>query len=150
MKNPPDHCAPHRAPRAVFGPDLRLTAGTVALTAVAAVLAAVSTDRAGSLLLACAAVLLASYAATDLFWRPRLSVDSAGLRVRSPGASVTLAWPQVESVRADVRSRHGVRSVALEIDDGERLIVLSRRVLGADPEQAAEIVRAFDPRMRQP
>jgi hypothetical protein len=42
--------------------------------------------------------------------------------------------------------RHGLRSVALEIDAGDRLLVLSRRVLGTDPEQAAEIVRAFDPR----
>jgi hypothetical protein len=144
----PDLPAASRAPRAVFGPDLRLTVGVCALTVVAAVLAAVSSDRSGTVLLALAALVLACYAAADLIWRPRLSVDPAGLRVRGPGSSAVLAWTDVTAVRADVRMRHGLRSVALEIDAGERLIVLSRRVLGMDPEQAAEIVRAFDPRER--
>jgi hypothetical protein len=120
-----------RVPRVVFGPDPRLTALTVALAVIAAALAAVSTHRSGTVLLALAALVLACYAAADLLWRPRLTVDAAGLRVRGPGASAVLAWTDVEAVRADA---------------GDRLLVLSRRVLGTDPEQAAEIVRAFDPR----
>ncbi|HEU5007604.1 MAG TPA: PH domain-containing protein [Jatrophihabitantaceae bacterium] len=135
-----------RAPRAVFRPDPRLTALTAVLAAIAAALAAVSSDRSGAVLLVLAALVLACYAAADLLWRPRLSVDAAGLRVRGPGSSAVLAWTDVQAVRADVRMRHGLRSVALEIDAGDRLVVLSRRVLGTDPEQAAEIVRAFDPR----
>jgi hypothetical protein len=148
VEEPPDQTVTSRAPTAVFGPDLRLTAGVSALTVVAAVLAAVNPDRAGTILLALAALVLACYAAADLIWRPRLVVDPAGLRVRGPGSSAVLAWTDVSAVRADVRMRHGLRSVALEIDAGERLFVLSRRVLGMDPEQAAEIVRAFDPSAR--
>jgi hypothetical protein len=146
VENFAEHPVAGRVPRAVFGPDPRLTALTVALAVIAAALAAVSTDRSGTVLLALAALVLACYAAADLLWRPRLTVDAAGLRVRGPGASAVLAWTDVEAVRADVRMRHGLRSVALEIDAGDRLLVLSRRVLGTDPEQAAEIVRAFDPR----
>jgi hypothetical protein len=146
VEDRPDQPVASRAPRAVFVPDLRLTTGTLALAVLAAVLAAISTDRSGTVLLALAALVLACYAAADLIWRPRLVADSSGLRVRGPGSSAVLAWTDVAAVRADVRMRHGLRSVALEIDAGERLLVLSRRVLGTDPEQAAEIVRAFDPR----
>jgi len=146
VDNQSDPPVAHRAPRAVFGPDPRLTAVTAVLAAIATGLAAVSSDRSGTVLLALAALVLACYAAADLLWRPRLSVDAAGLHVRGPGASAVLAWSDVDTVRADVRMRHGLRSVALEIDAGDRLLVLSRRVLGTDPEQAAEIVRAFDPR----
>jgi hypothetical protein len=146
VENRPDLPATGRAPRAVFGPDPRLTTVTAVLAALAAALAAISSDRSGTVLLALAALVLACYATADLVWRPRLRVDAVGLRVRSPGSSAVLAWTDVAAVRADVRMRHGLRSVALEIDTGDRLLVLSRRVLGTDPEAAAEIVRAFDPR----
>lgn len=146
MDNQPENAAPSRVPRAVFGPDPRLTALIGVLAGIAAALAAISSDRSGTVLLALAALVLACYAAADLLWRPRLSVDATGLRVRGPGSSAVLAWTDVAAVRADVRMRHGLRSVALEIDADDQLFVLSRRVLGTDPEQAAEIVRAFDPR----
>ena len=135
-----------RAPRVAFGPDRRLTAATAVLAVVAGVSAALTSDRAGRLLFAAAALLLAAYAVTDLVFRPRLAVDAAGLRVRGPWAFARLGWDEVDAVRADVRMRHGLRTVALEIDAGDRLIVLSRRALGADPEQVAELVRAFSPR----
>jgi hypothetical protein len=146
VENFTDLPGPDRAPRAVFGPDPRLTVLTAVLAVLAAALAVVSSDRSGTVLLALAALVLACYAGADMLWRPRLAVDSDGLRVRGPGSSAVLAWAEVVAVRADVRMRHGLRSVALEIDAGDQLLVLSRRVLGTDPEQAAGIVRAFDPR----
>jgi hypothetical protein len=145
VENPPAPSPAARLPRVSFGPDVRLSAATGALAVVATVAAAVTTDHPGALLFVLAALVLAGYAGTDLVCRPRLVADAAGLRVRTPGAFVTLAWPQVDAVRADVRMRHGLRSVALEIEAGERLIVLSRRALGTDPERAADLVRAFAP-----
>jgi hypothetical protein len=137
-----------RLPRVSFGPDVRLSAVTGALAVLAAIGAAVTTDHPGAVLLVLAALVLAGYAGTDAICRPRLVADATGLRVRTPGAFVMLAWPQVDAVRADVRMRHGLRSVALEIEAGERLIVLSRRTLGTDPERAADLVRAFAPRLQ--
>lgn len=139
-------------PRVVFGPNRRLTLGTVALTAVAVAAAVVAADPAGTLLFALAAAVLAGYAAGDVLWWPRLAVDAAGLAVRSPWlgwpAPLRLRWDEIEAIRADVRHRHGLRTSALEIEAGARLIVLTRRSLGTDPEQAAEIVSAFRSRPR--
>lgn len=136
---------PLRRPSARFGPDPRLTAlfGGAAVLAVAVSFA---TDAGGRLLFLLAAAILAGYALTDLVFRPRLAVDASGIRVRAPLARTDLSWPDVEAVRADQRSRYGLRSVTLEIDGGNQLIVLSRRALGAEPDAVASLVRSFDPR----
>lgn len=134
------------APRYRFGPDRRLTAVTGALSVVAAFAAALSSDRAGQVLLVGVAVVLFAYAVTDLVFWPRLTVTAAGLRIHTPMARAQFAWPEVEAVRADARQRLGLRSVTLEIDAGEQLVVFSRRALGTDPEAAADLIRAFDPR----
>jgi hypothetical protein len=128
-----------RSPVARFSPDPRLTAITGGAAVIVAGLS-FATDAAGRLL------LLAGYALTDLLFRPRLAVDSTGVRVRSPLARADLAWPDIAAVRADERNRYGLRSVTLEIDAGEQLIVLSRRALGAAPAAAAALIRSFDPR----
>jgi hypothetical protein len=134
-----------RSPVARFSPDPRLTAITGGAAVIVAGLS-FATDAAGRLLLLAAAVILAGYALTDLIFRPRLAVDSTGIRVRSPLARADLAWPDIAAVRADERNRYGLRSVTLEIDAGEQLIVLSRRALGAAPAAAAALIRSFDPR----
>lgn len=134
---------PRRAPVCRFGPDRRLTA----LTAVGALIAALSTllasDAAGRILLGGAALVLLGYTVTDLAFWPRLVLCADGLRVCSPLARATLAWPQVDAIRADTRQRYGLRLVTLEIDAGDQLIVLSRRALGADPETVAGAAAAF-------
>ena len=141
-----DDTTAQRRPRCRFGPDRRVTAAA-AVGAVAAGLGALWTnDAAGRLLLVGAALLLAGYVVTDLVFWPRLSADAAGLVVWSPLARVRLRWDEVDAVRADVRERLGLRSVTLEIDAGENLIVFSRRALGADPATVAALVQAFDPR----
>ena len=133
-----------RAPRVRYQPDVRLTAGCGAGAVVAAG-AAVVADSAGRLLFVLAALALLGYVATDVSFRPRLEVDADGLRVRSPWGSADLAWADIQHVRADVRHRLGLRSVTLEIDAGEQLFLLTRRALGAEPEDVAGVVTAFAP-----
>ncbi len=134
-----------RAPRYQFGPDRRLTAVTGGLSVVA-VFVALSTDPAGQVLLAGAALVLLSYTVTDLVFWPRLTVTGEGLSIKAPLTRTQLSWSDIDAVHADARQRLGLRSVTLEIDAGEQLVVFSRRALGADPETAASVIRAFDPR----
>jgi hypothetical protein len=136
----------HRAPSYRFGPDRRLTALTSVLALVAAGLAGFTDDVAGRLLFALAALILLAYAVTDLVFYPRLTASADGVVVRVWGGPVHLGWAEIAAIRADARERLGLRSVTLEIDADERLFVFSRRALGTDPEQAAGIVAAFDPR----
>lgn len=134
-----------RAPSLRFGPDRRLTAltGTLALIAVAG--AVLAPDTAGRLLLAGAALVLLGYTVTDLIFWPRLTVGSEGLVIRTPAARGLVPWSEVEAVRADARQRAGLRSVTLELDAGEYLVVFSRRALGADPAKVADLIGAFRP-----
>jgi hypothetical protein len=134
-----------RRPVVSFGPDRRLTAlaGLAALAAF--VLAFTAVDGAGRLLFALAGVVLVGYVLGDVVFRPRLSADATGLRIRTPFTRATLRWDQVDEVRADVRSRYGLRSTTLEVDAGNLLVVFSRRALGSDPETVAGLVRAMRP-----
>jgi hypothetical protein len=135
-----------RRPQSRFGPDRRLTLTLAALAVVALLAAALTRDPAGRLLFVSAGLVLAGYALVDLLCWPRLTADADGLVVRSPFTRTALAWDDVEAVTADVRSHLGLRSTTLEIDAGEHLTVFSRRTLGADPAEVADVVRAFDPR----
>jgi hypothetical protein len=65
--------------------------------------------------------------------------------IRSPLTRANLAWAEVDDVHAESRTRFGLRSTTLEIDAGPVLAVLSRRALGADPAEVADLVRAFRP-----
>ncbi len=134
--------------RVRFGPDLRLSA-VVFLIAVGALgLAVVTDDAGGRLIFAIAALILAGYSVGDVIFWPRLVADPTGLRIRTPLTRVDVAWADVAEVRADVRSRYGLRTATLEIDAGETLVVFSRRALGADPDTVSNLVRTLDPRGR--
>ena len=135
-----------RAPSARFGPDRRLTVATGVLALVFAGAAALTEDPGGRILFAIAAVVLLGYTVTDLLLWPRVIATAHELTVRSAGGTVTLPWPSVHTVRADARQRLGLRSVTLEIDADEHLFVFSRRSLGVQPETAADLINAFDPR----
>jgi Bacterial PH domain len=144
VQNPVDE--PVRAPRLTFAPDriVTITTGAAALTAVAIAIGA--SDAPGRLMAVVGAVVLLGYVLSDLVFSPRLVADADGLTVRSPAVRAVLAWAAVEDVHADARSRFGVRSVSLEIDAGETLVVLTRRALGARPEDVAALVNALRPR----
>jgi PH (Pleckstrin Homology) domain-containing protein len=135
-----------RPVRLRYGPDRRFTVLAAVGTLVALVACALSSDRPGRLLAMIAAVVLALYVVSDLTFSPRLSADNDGVTIRSPFTRARLAWPQIEAIRADSRSRFGIHSTTLEIDAGAVLAVLSRRALGADPVQVAQLLDAF----RQP
>lgn len=129
-----------------FSPDRRLTAGLAAAVAVIGLAAAVTSDDLGRLMLIGAAVLLACYVVTDLVYAPRITATPAGLVLNAPFARARLDWSDVDSVRADSRQRLGLRATTLEIEAGPLVAVFSRRALGADPEQAAALITALDPR----
>jgi hypothetical protein len=88
-------------------------------------------------------VILLCYVVGDLVFSPRLVATPASLRIRSPLLRAELPWQAVTEVRADVRSRYGLRSETLEVDIGTTIAVFNRRTLGVDPEQAAQLLRAF-------
>lgn len=140
MQNPVD-----RGVRLTYVPDRRYTVAAIIGTVAAVVLALVTTAPTGRLIACVAAVVLLAVAVGDLVFRPRLVADAGGLTVRSPLGRASLPWAAVDAVRTDTRLRLGLRSTALEIDAGETLIVLSRRALGADPEQVAATVNALRP-----
>ncbi|HEY7010942.1 MAG TPA: PH domain-containing protein [Jatrophihabitantaceae bacterium] len=137
------------ATRIRFGPDLRLSAVVFLLALGALVLVLTTDDAGGRLLWGAAAVVLGAYAIGDVIFWPRLSVDAHGLRIRTPLARADLPWAAVDDIRADVRTRHGLRTATLEVDAGPMLVVFSRRALGADPDTVEGLVRAMDPRGRR-
>jgi hypothetical protein len=139
-----------RSPVCRFGPDRRLTALFGVLAVGGAVSTALSQDPAGRILLAISALILAAYTVTDLLFWPRLVASATGLQVRTPGFRGSFSWSEVESVRADVRARLGLRSTTLEIDVSDSLVVFSRRALGAEPDAVAGMLRAFNPRAFDP
>jgi hypothetical protein len=134
-----------RRPELRFAPDSRYTALAGAGVVAALVAVLLTADLAGRVLAGTAAVVLAGYLAADLLFRPQLRVDAEQIVINSPLVRARLPWPAVEDVRADTRERFGLRSTTLEIDAGATLAVFSRRAIGADPADAAELIRAFRP-----
>jgi Bacterial PH domain len=128
-----------------FVPDRRYTALAAGGVVVALAVLLTTDDSPGRLILGIAAMVLAGYAATDLFFSPRLVASAQGVAVNAPLTRARLAWADIEDIRADTRLRFGLRSTTLEIDAGSTLAVLSRRSIGADPAEAAELIRAFRP-----
>jgi hypothetical protein len=131
-----------------FVPDRRYTAlaGGGALGALLAAL--LTEDSGGRLLAALAAALLLGYVVTDLVFSPRLTASAAGIVLNAPFCRASLGWEEVQDVRAETRFRYGVRSTTLEVDAGAVLAVFSRRALGAEPVEVAELVSAFRPLTR--
>ena len=125
---------------------------TAALVAVALGLglALVVLDTPGRLLVGAGVLLLLALAVRDTVARPRLRAGTDGVEVRTWTGPRQLPWA---GLRVQVREsrRLGMRSRTLELDtsagphDDGVLVVLSRRDLGADPEQVARALRALDP-----
>jgi Bacterial PH domain len=82
--------------------------------------------------------------ARDLVARQRLQADPAEVVVRHGYAGRRhLAWPQVEAVRIDTRTRFGARAELLELDAGEEIYQFSRYELGADPREVAAVLESL-------
>lgn len=114
-------------------------AGAVALSAVAIVAAVAGTDRIQVVVAGAAAVGVAAYALRDLIAPVRVAADATGVTVIAGYARrVRLPWAQIERVRVDARSRHGIRSEYLEIDTGDEIYLYSANELGAPVADVAD------------
>ena len=128
------------------------TAETVVLAAggVLLLLAALTLDAGGRVLVGAAGALLAGLALRDLALRPRLSADPGGVVVRTLTGRTRLPWPGLR-VRLRTTRRLGVRSRLLELDtaggpdDDGTLVLLGRRDLGTDPAAVAQALEALRP-----
>jgi hypothetical protein len=78
-------------------------------------------------------VALLLIAGADICFSPRLTVTDAELSVRSPFDRARLPWSEIESIQATSSKRFGLHSAMLEISAGERLIILDKKDLAADP-----------------
>lgn len=134
-----------RPPEARFIPDRRYTWSAGAGAVVALLVVVFGDDPPGRFLAAGALLVLVAYVTTDLVFSPRLVASSAGVTIFSPLTRARLSWAEIDEIRADSRTRLGLRSTTLEIDAGPVLAVLSRRALGADPDEVAALVGAFRP-----
>jgi hypothetical protein len=101
----------------------------------------------GGLPLTVVAVLLEVLAALDVWSGTALTADENGLLL-SRGATRRefLPWSAIEEITAtSERSRGLLQLASLEIDLGERLIVISRHRLGSSPETVAAVLRSVRP-----
>jgi hypothetical protein len=129
--------------RLTFGPDWRTTVIAVPGAAFAALVAIFADDPAQRAFAVVVVLALLAIAAGDLFFAPRLTVTDDGLRVHAPFDRAQLSWSEVDSVKASTSSRFGIRSSALEISAGERLLMLDRRDLAADPWAVVNRIAEF-------
>jgi hypothetical protein len=125
--------------------------GVLGTGGVLLVLAALTLDAAGAVLVGAAGVLLLGLALRDVVLRPRLSADPGGVVVRTLTGRTRLPWPGLR-VRLRTTRRLGVRSRLLELDtaagpddDDGTLVLLGRRDLGADPAAVAQALEALRP-----
>jgi hypothetical protein len=117
-------------------PQWRL--GVLLVSAVAAAAGAIFVPE----LWALVAVLLAT-AARDWWYRSALLVGTDGFRYVDGLTKRFVAWENVLALRVG-QERHWLASARnLEIDlSDETLILLSRRQLGAEPEEVARVLEA--------
>jgi hypothetical protein len=136
---------PAPGPEVRFVPDRRYTALAAGGVVGAVAAAAMTGDSAGRLLFAVAALVLLAYVVSDLVFSPRLVASRAGVVIKGPLTRARLAWDEIDDVRAETRFRRGLRNTTLEIDAGPVLAVFNRRVLGAEPTDAAALIEAVRP-----
>ena len=127
------------------GPARSQTAAVIA-AGVLLVLAGASADAGGRVLSWPAAALLLLVAARDLALGPALSADAEGLVVVTGLRRTALAWTCVEQLRV-VTDR---RAPLLEVDAGDRLVLLSRWRLGRPPAAVIDELRAVRPPVPPP
>ena len=129
--------------RLTFGPDWRTAIIAVPGAGFAALVAIFATDPVQRAFAAVVVVALLAIAAADFFFAPRLTITDQGLRVHAPLERARLRWDEVDSIAATTSRRLGLRAPTLEISAGERLIVLDRRDLAADPWAVANRIAEF-------
>ncbi len=89
------------------------------------------------------AVVALTVAALDLWFGAALRADDDGLVVRSTfGRGERIRWSELTSIDATTQTSRGLlRLGSLELEVGERLLVVSRHRLGSDPAVVADDLR---------
>ncbi|MEC3974554.1 PH domain-containing protein [Amycolatopsis sp. H20-H5] len=124
-------------------PALVVLAGVIAVVLLAGtVLDAVSGDRAGAVLFGLATVAVGAYAAHSALVRPRLAADVEGLRARTVGGTLQLAWAGTR-IRLRTTRRLGRDTETLEVESGDHLLVFGRLDLGEDPRDVLDVLSAL-------
>lgn len=140
MDNPPDPARSTYSPRPG---ELLVAAGGGLMLGV---LAALTDDRPGQVLVGLAAAGLLVVAALGALRRPRVVADAAGITIRGPLRTRHLDWVDVGSVLLRHHRRLGLEVGMLEIsgtDDVDGLLVLSRGDLGTDPREVHPVLTAL-------
>ncbi|HEU0131266.1 MAG TPA: PH domain-containing protein [Mycobacteriales bacterium] len=111
---------------------------------------ALAADRSlgqGRLLFAIAAVAAGGEAARSLVLRPTLAADAAGVMVATGLRRQWFTWAEVEAVRTLRPPSGGGRARrsanALELDLGDRLVVVPAYRLGAPPDEVVATLTAL-------
>jgi len=104
-------------------------------------------DPTGRWLVWAAAGMLYAIAAMDIFLRPRLRADAAGVTVRSLSGQRTFPWLALEARLRRIQ-RFGRSVTTLELDHDDTLIIFGRRELGADPEEVLRQLSDLRPASR--
>lgn len=120
---------------------VRVPVAKTIVTAVLGYLALAVADEAWvAVVTLAAAVGVALWAVRDLAVPVRVAADATGVAVVSGiRRRVLLPWSQVQRIRVDTRRR----SRLLEIDTGDRLLVLSRHEVDADLAEVADRLTAM-------
>ncbi|WP_053732073.1 PH domain-containing protein [Nocardia sp. NRRL S-836] len=121
-----------------------LVAAAWVFAALLAFATVVTTENAGRLLIGLATLLVSYLAAFASIARPRLSADADGLAVRGFTSTTHLPWHEVK-VKLQHTRRLGREQQTLELDADDRLVVLTKLDLGADPEEVASVLHALRP-----
>jgi hypothetical protein len=116
----------------------------VAAGALAAVLAMIVVDTPGRILLVVTAAALLGEAVRLTVFRLVLTVDSAGVQVRSGGRQLAYPWDEVGNVTART-SRRLVTVKTLDLYLGDTLVVIPGYRLGADPAAVAAELEGMRP-----
>jgi hypothetical protein len=135
-------------PNVSWQPPRRRRLGYAAGAGAALVLAFVSGSALGAALpLATVAAVLAILALLDAWYGQVLAVDERGLSLSRGGrVRELIGWGEISRIEAVRASHRGLlTSSNLEIDVGERLVLLSRHRLGADPQVVAAALRSSRP-----
>jgi hypothetical protein len=104
-------------------------------------------DTPGRVLMGAAATGLLVEALRGAALRPTLRADDSGLEVVSGVVRRRYAWEAVDDVRVDTVRRRFVSATSLEIDLGDRLLLVPAYRLGRPLSEVREVIRATSARL---
>ncbi|MCR3747086.1 PH domain-containing protein [Lentzea californiensis] len=127
-----------------WSPPAAQVAATWLAVGAFAVATITADDNAGRLLIGLVTLMVTFFALFFSVARPRLTADADGLTVRGLTGRTQLPWHEVK-VKLQITRRLGREQQTLELDAEDRLVVLTRMDLGADPEEVAGVLHALRP-----